>query len=168
MSHYIIKFEGNVYASEELFNVGVAKGERSFIKMLARKQVFGKEIFDQVVYPLTKEQETSCRKLEYVEQDLDDFFKHLNFVTESDRRLIKEKFCPHLLGATLLCIGRNIEESVFTYKRVKLFKSEELALNRKYNLMAKLAAVKLCGRTYIALNMVDVRIDQPVVITFKD
>ena len=164
MSFYIVKFNGKNYASEELFNTAIAGGERSFIKMLGRKEVSGQVLFDQVLYPLTPEQEVLCRKLNISEQDLDSFIEGLSNIPESTLEQVRHNECSWLKGATVITVGININPELFKFKRVVFIKAE-LYKRPSSQALTKMAAIKICGRWYIALNAVDIRIERPIIVT---
>ena len=163
MAFYIVKFNGKNYANEDLFGSVVAGGERAFIKMLGRKEVFGQIVFDQVLYPLTQEQEELCRKQIVTAQDFDAFYGNLNRISPSTLAQVKENKCPWLKNATVITVGANMSPELFKHRNT-IFIKAELHKGTSHTL-TKMAATKLCGRYYIALNAVDIRIERPIIVT---
>ena len=165
--YYIIQLDGKKYANEELFNAAIAGGERSFIKMLARKEASARVLFDQLLYTLTPEQENTCRSLDPLDQDFDTFYRHLNVTTTATLQEIKDGVCTWLPGAVVVTLGDTVPMELYTYKRLTFLKSVEYKERKKKYMLPKMAAMKIFGRLYIALNAVDVRVDRPIIVTAK-
>jgi len=169
MAFFLITHDGGKYANDELFAAAIAGGDRAFTKMLANKELVGKTLFDQTLYLLTKEQEKRCLDYSPITQDFEDFFKHLNVIQGNVlSRLKKGGESSSLPNATLLTVSPNIVSEWYKYRQVTFFRVRDFKENKKYRMVPKMAAIKVCGFLYVALNAVDVRIDSPIVVTLKN
>jgi len=169
MAFYMIKYDGSVYANDELYIAAIAGGEKAFMKMLANKKVVSKKLFDQTLHQLTPSEQVMCESHDPTVRDFDGFFKHLNIVSgDVLNQLKKDGKCPSLPNATLITVKPSAIGSQYKYRQVSFFRVKDFKQNRKYKMMAKLAAVKVCGFLYVALNAVDVRIDSPMIVTLKN
>jgi len=167
MAYYLIKFNGGTHANDELYYTAIAKGERAFMKMLASKTVVGKELLDQILYPVTGEQQEQCLEYNPTLQDFEDFFKHLNITPKEVIAQAKVGECPAIPGAAIITIDARLVPELFKYRQVTFFKARDYKEAEKYKMLPKMAAVKICGCIYIAFNTVDVRIDKPIIVTLK-
>jgi hypothetical protein len=164
-NYYLVRCDNVVYANEELFTVAVAKGERAFIKMLAHKAVVGKKLLGETIYPLTDEQRRACAAYQPVVQDFDDAFKHFNVLFPKDVAQAKDGCNAAFPGALVLVAGQTAIPELFKYRQVSFFKVSAYREAKKYAMTAKMATVKICGRLYVALNTVNVRVETPIIVT---
>ena len=168
MAYFLIRFEGKVYANWELYMDAIAGGERALVKMVANKTVTGKMLFDQTLYPLDEKQYAKCAEYSYVEQDFDTFFKHLNILPKESLRQIREGNCPAHPGATAIMVRPETISEQYKYRQVTFFKLTGYKEAKKYRMFASMAAIKICGRIYVALDAVDVQITRPILVTLKN
>jgi hypothetical protein len=167
MSKFLVRFEGAEYANDELYRDAIAGGERTFTKMLAKKAVVGKMVLDQALYPLTEEQHRVCAQYCPATQDFDAAYRRLNVVSKDTVRQIKENASSAFPGATVVSLKPDVAPEFFKYRHVVFFKVRDYKEARKYPMVPKMASVKLCGRLYVALNAVDVRVDAPIIATVE-
>lgn len=165
MSWYLIQWENAVYANDELFIEAVAGGERAFMKMLSERKVSGKKLFDQMLYPLTSEQEAKCREYEPVTQDFDAAYKNLNVVSKDTVKQVKAHMEAGYPNSTVIAITERFAPPLYKYRQIAFFKVLDYKAQRKYAMVPKMAAVKVCGRLYVALNAVDVHVETPIIVT---
>jgi hypothetical protein len=168
MAYFLIKFEGNTYANWELYMDAIAGGERALIKMVANKTITGKMLFDQTLYPLSDEQKIRCAEYSPIEQDFDKFFKHLNIISKESIRQIKQGNCSAFPGATLITVRAETVPEQYKYRQATFFKASGYKEAKKYRMLLSMAAIKICGRIYVALNTVNVQVKQPILVTLKD
>jgi hypothetical protein len=157
-----------VYANDELFIEAVAGGERAFMKMLSERVVVGKKLFDQMLYPLTAEQEIKCREYTPVVQDFDAAYRSLNVISKDTVQKVKahmEAGYPH---STVITIAEHFAPPLYTYRHATFFKVLDYKAQRKYVMVPKMAAIKVCGRLYVALNAVCVRVETPIIVTIDN
>jgi hypothetical protein len=160
-----VQWENGVYANAELFLEAITGGERSFMKALAEKAVAGKKLFDQMLYPLTPEQEERCRAYQPVVQDFDTAYKYLNVIPKDTIRRVREHMEAGYPNASVITMDERLAPPLYTYRRVTFFKVLDYKAHRKYAMVPKMAAIKVCGRLYVALNAVDVRTETPIIAT---
>jgi len=169
MALFLIKYDGGVYANDDLYIAAIAGGEKAFTKMLANKKVVGKKLFDQTLYLLTDGQEKKCSEYSPTIQDFESLFKHLNIISgDALNELKKSGGCSSLPNAVLIAINPNIISERYKYRQVDFFRVRDFKDNRKYKMVAKMAAIRICGCLYVALNAVDVRIESPIIVTLKN
>jgi hypothetical protein len=154
-----------MYANVELFVEAVAGGERAFMKMLAEREVAGKKLFDQMLYPLTAEQEKKCREYGPAIQDFDKAYKGLNVISKDTVKQVKAHMEAGYPNSTVITIAERFAPPLYKYRQVTFFKVLDYKAQRKYAAVPKMAAIKVCGRLYVALNAVDVRVETPVIVT---
>jgi hypothetical protein len=164
-SYYLVRCDGQLYASEELFTAAVAKGERAFIKMLAGNAVSGKVVLGEKVYPLTDKQLKTCKEYRPITQDFDDTFKHINVLSKETVREIKKGDSQAFPGATVITTTLTAIPERFKYRQAVFFKVSDYKEAKKYAMVPKMASVKICGRLYVALNAVNVRVETPIIVT---
>jgi len=167
MAYYLVKIDGNAYANDELFYTAIAGGERAFMKMLANKSVKSIKLFDQALFMITDEQKRMCDSYNPVVQDFEEFYKHLNIMSKVSLDEAKKGSCEAFPGATVITVDARFMPNLFKYGRVTFFRVSDYKESGKYRMLSKMAAVKICGRMYIALNAVDVRIEKPIAVTLK-
>ena len=169
MAYFLVKFENSVYASGELYTDVIAKGKRAFQKMLANKTVIGKLLLDQVLYPVTPEQREICEAHNPIFQDFDDVIRHFNIVSKETLCQIRKKISEAFYNALVITVDSVVPVECFKYKYTTFFKVTDWNYENKYKYHAlpKMAAVKLCGFLYVALNAVDVRVETPIIATLK-
>jgi hypothetical protein len=168
MSCYLIQWENAVYANDELFIEAVAGGERAFMKMLANGKVTGKKLFDQMLYPLDPEQEEKCRAYKPVIQDFDAAYKNLNVISGDTVRRIREHMEAGYPNSTVITITEHFAPPLYKYRQVTFFKVLDYKVQRKYAMVPKMSAVKVCGRLYVALNAVNIRVETPIIVTIDN
>jgi hypothetical protein len=154
-----------MYANNELFIEAVAGGERAFMKMLAEREVVGKKLFDQMLYPLTIGQEAECRKYAPVTQSFDAAYKSLNVISKDTVKKVKAHMEAGYPNSTVITITERFAPPLYKYRQVSFFKVLDYKAQRKYAMVPKMAAVKICGRLYVALNAVDVHVETPIIVT---
>jgi hypothetical protein len=154
-----------MYANDELFIEAVAGGERAFMKMLSNRAIAGKKLFDQILYPLTSEQEAKCREYKPVEQDFDMAYKSLNVIPKATVKQVKAHAEAGYPNSTVITTAKHFALPLYKYRQATFFKVLDYKAQRKYAMMPKMAAVKVCGRLYVALNAVNVHVDTPIIVT---
>jgi hypothetical protein len=167
MSGFLVRCENKVYANDELYCTAIAGGERALIKMLASKAVISKTLLDQVLYPVTIEQQKICESYNPVYQDFDEAVKYFNVLSGDTLMQIKVGNEQAFPKATVFNVGKAIPE-FFKHRHITFFRVQDYKESRKYRMLSKMAAVKLLGRCYIALNAVDVRVETPIIVTLKN
>jgi hypothetical protein len=165
MSCYLIKWEIGVYANDELFIEAVAGGERAFMKMLSGRIVTGKKLFDQILYPLTSEQEEKCRAYRPTVQDFDAAYKRLNILSRDTVKRVKAHMEAGYPNSAVIAVAEHFAPALYNYRQAVFFKVLDYKAQRKYAMIPKMAAVKVCGRLYVALNAVNVYAETPVIVT---
>jgi hypothetical protein len=168
MAYFLIRHEGAVYINDELYYTAIAGGERAFMKMLAHKEVSGKSLFDQVLYPVTPEQLRLCEDYNPVTQDFDTAFKYFNVLSEGTIAQIRAHWSDAFPTARLITIHSIMVPQCFLYRHVTFFRMRDYKYSGKYRVLSKMAAVKVFGSYYAALNAVDVRVEKPIIATLKD
>jgi hypothetical protein len=157
-----------MYANDELFIEAVAGGERAFMKMLSKREVAGKNLFDQILYPLTAEQEVTCREYKPVIQDFDAAYRGLNVISKDTVKKVKAHMEAGYPNSTVITITEHFALPLYKYRQVTFFKVLDYKAQRKYAMVPKMAAIKVCGRLYVALNAVDVRVETPIIVTIDN
>jgi hypothetical protein len=168
MSCYLIQWENAVYANDELFVEAVAGGERAFMRMLSERKAAGEKLFDQMLYPLTAEQEEKCRAYGPSTQNFDAAYKNINVISNDAVKRVKARMEAGYPNSTVITIARRFAPPLYTYRHVTFFKVLDYKAHRKYAMAPKMAAVKVCGRLYAALNAVNVRVETPIIVTIDD
>jgi len=168
MAYFLIKFEGNTYANWELYMDAIAGGERSLIKLVTNKTVAGIMLFDQTLYLLDEKQRIKCAEYSPAEQDFDAFFKHLNILPKDLVHEIRQGACLAFPGATTIIIRPEAAPEQYKYRQVTFFKLNGYKEAKKYRMFSSMAAIKICGRIYVALDAVDVKIARPIIVTLKN
>jgi len=153
----------------------VAGGERALIKMVAHNEITAKRLFDQTLYPLNNEEKTKCAAYSPLEQDFDKFFKRLNILSKESIKEIKEGSSPlfppsgkRVCSATVIALRKEAIGEQFKYRQATFFKVEGYKEAKKYQMLSAMAAIKICGRIYVALDAVDVQVKEPIVVTLKN
>jgi len=143
MAYYLVKFENQYCANAELYYTAIAGGERSFMKMLASKQVEGKPLFDQMLYPLTKEQVDICKTYNPVLQNVDRGYRYLTTPLENSniKRVIQVR-CD--------------AERIFKYGRFSFMRLTDLKVSSKYGMLTHTAVISVFGRFYAAFDAVNI------------
>jgi thiol-disulfide isomerase/thioredoxin len=154
-----------VYANDELFIEAVAGGERAFMKMLSERKVVGKKLFDQILYPLTAGQESKCREYKPIVQNFDEAYKGLNVISKDTVKRVKAHMEAGYPNSTVITISGHFVPPLYEYRQATFFKVVDYKVQRKYAMVPKMAAVKVCGRLYVALNAVGVRVETPIIVT---
>jgi hypothetical protein len=133
--------------------------------MLANKTVAGKNLLGEMLYPLTDEQRKVCEEYRPIVQDFDNVFKHLNIITRNTIEQIRDGSSTAFPGAVVITEALLSIPERFKYRQAVFFKVRDYKEARKYAMVPKMAAVKICGRLYVALNAVDVRVETPIIVT---
>jgi hypothetical protein len=154
-----------MYANDELFIESVTGGERVFMRMLSEREVVGKKLFDQILYPLTAEQEAKCLEYEPVEQDFDKAYKNLNVISKNTVEQVKAHMEAGYPNSTVITVAKHLAPPLYKYRQVTFFRVLDYKAQRKYAMVPKMAAVKVCGRLYVALNAVNVHVEKPILVT---
>jgi hypothetical protein len=165
MSYYLVRWENAVYANDELFISAVAGGERAFMRMLSERSVIGKKLFDQTLYPLTSDQVKKCREYQPAEQDFDTAYRNLNVISKDTVARVRVHMESGYPNSTVISIPKHSAPPLYVYRQAVFFKVLDYKAQRKYAMVPKTAAVKVCGRLYIALNAVNTCVDVPMIIT---
>jgi hypothetical protein len=169
VAYYIIKYGERYYANAELYTDAVAGGERSFMKMLARGEAEGKEIFDTVVYRLTGEERSRCEACEGVEaQDFDGAYRGIHRLPRPFMEKYKKGEAAYMPKARLITVSRSalaMVEKTYRHKHCVFFKIRDLAYGKKYEMLPKMAAIKVCGSWYVALDSVNQGVNDPVIVS---
>jgi hypothetical protein len=152
-------------ANAELFIDAVAGGERSFMRMLSKREVVGRDLLDHVLYPLTAEQENKCRGCEPSVQDFDAAYRGLNIISKDVVKCIKTHMETGYPNAAVISLAEYPVMPTYRYRHATFFKVLDYKRQSKYRMLPKMAAVKMCGRLYVALNAVNVRVDAPIIVT---
>jgi hypothetical protein len=168
MSYYLVLWESGVYANDELFIDAVAGGERAFMRMLSDRKVVGKKLFDQTLYPIKPEQEEACRVYEPVVQDFDSAYRGLNVISKDTIRRIKARMNAGYPNSKVITIPKHGVPALYEYRHAVFFKVLDYKAQRKYAMVPKMAAIKVCGRLYVALNAVNIRVETPIIVTVGD
>jgi protein tyrosine phosphatase len=164
-AYYLIRLEGKVYANEELFISAIAGGERALIKMLNTKVVKGRTFLDQALYPLTEIQQAMCEAYSPTVQDFDTTIKHFNILAKDTIQQIQKRKSDAFPKAVIINVKKEFISDFFTYKYITFFRTKDYKDSRKYNMLPKMAAVKICGSVYIAVKAVDVRVESPIIVS---
>jgi len=167
MAYYLVVLDDVNYVNDELYYTAIAGGERAFMKMLANKTVVGKKLLDQMLYPVTKEQLDECRKYNPIVQLFAHGFRYFNNVPKDVIRQAKKGECPAFPGMTVITVDADIVPETYKYYKLTFFKVSDYKEAYKYRMLSKMPSVRICGRLYIALDAVDIRIDKPILVTFK-
>jgi hypothetical protein len=133
------------------------------MKLLSERVVVGKKLFDQMLYPLTSEQEEQCREYTPVEQDFDTAYRGLNVVSKDTVKRVKVHAEPGFPNAAVVTIAKHFALPLYPYRHITVFKVRDYKMQRKYAMVPKMAAIKVCGCIYIALNAVNVRVETPII-----
>jgi hypothetical protein len=157
-----------VYANNELFIEAVAGGERAFMKMLSERAVIGKKLLDQMLYPLTAGQEAQCRAYNPEVQNFDQAYKRLNVISKDTVNKVKAHMESGYPNSTVITIAGHFAPPLYKYRQVTFFKVLDYKAQRKYAMVPKMAAVRVCGRLYVALNAVDVYVQTPIIVTIDN
>jgi hypothetical protein len=154
-----------MYANDELFINAIAGGERAFTKMLVKREVVGKELFDQTLYPLTHAQAEKCSEYGPTVQDFDTAYKRLNIIAKDTVNRVKVHMEAGYPNSTVITIAEHFAPPLYKYRCATFFKVLDYRAQRKYAMVPKMASIRVCGRLYIALNAVDIYVDKPIIAT---
>jgi hypothetical protein len=136
--------------------------------MLAKKEVAGKMLLDQMLYTLTPEQVKMCALYNTVMQDFDEAYKHLNILSRDTVKQAKEGSSVPFKGATVIKLTTDAVPEILKYRHVLFFRVRDFKESGKYRMLPRMAAVRICGRLYVALNAVDVRVETPIIATIDN
>jgi hypothetical protein len=168
MSCFLVRWEGGTYANDELFSTAVTRGQKAFMEMLNAREVIGKKLFDQTLYPVTDGQRKLCEQYNPPVQDFEAAYQQINVVSKDVVKKIKAKIDAGYPGATVIEIANRFAPPLYPYRHAVFFKVLDYKATRKYPMVPKMAAVKLCGRLYVALNAVSVRAETPIIVTIVE
>jgi hypothetical protein len=118
-----------------------------------------------MLYPLTAGQETKCREYKPVTQDFDAVYKNLNVISKDTVEQVKARMEAGYPNATVIAITGRFAPPLYKYRQITFFKVLDYKAQRKYAMVPRMAAVKVCGRLYAALNAVNVHVETPVIVT---
>jgi hypothetical protein len=163
--YYLVRYENELYANNELYIAAVAKGEKALIKLLSSKVVIGKVLMDQTVFPLTPAELAACEACNPTVQDFDEAIRHFNIVSKATLNEIQNNKSEAFPNAAVVNVRKETIPEFFKYKHIAFFKVMDYKENQKYYMLPKTATVKICGRLYIAVNAVDVRVETPIIAT---
>jgi hypothetical protein len=169
MSFYLVRYEGALHASNELFQAAVAGSARNFMKMLARQEVRSIQVLDQQLCAISSAQEKEIlRSYAPQLQDFDSEYKLFNVLSEEQIASDEETASIHP-GATIIRLPKAAVFSVYQYRHVQFMKLRDFNPSRgfKYRMLPKMAMAQVCGCKYIALNAVAVMSERPIIITVK-
>ena len=161
--YYLIRYENQVYANNELYIAAIAKGEKALIKLLSSRAVTGKLLMDQAVYPLTSAEQAICKTYNPTVQDFDEAIRHFNVVSGETLKEIQAHKSKAFPNATVVRVKKQTIPEFFTYRYITFFRVMDYREARKYRVLPKMAVVRICGRLYIAVNTVDVRVETPII-----
>jgi hypothetical protein len=133
--------------------------------MLSERSARGEKLFDQMLYPLTVEQEAECRKYGPAEQDFDAAYKHLNVLPKEAVARVRARMEAGWPNSAVITIAERFAPPLYRYRQAVFFKVLDYKARRKYAMLPKLAAVKVCGRLYVALNAVNIRAEASIIVT---
>jgi hypothetical protein len=161
--HYLVEFENELYINTGLYISAIAKGERAFITMLTNSDIKGVPLLDQILYPITPEQLELCRKYNPIKQSFDDSIRQFNILSIKTLREIKEGKSDAFPNATAISIREETIPKFYRYKYLTFFRVSDYKETNKYNMLPKMASIKIFGSLYIALNSVDVSVETPII-----
>jgi hypothetical protein len=167
MAFYLIQYEADWYANDELYTSAIAGGERAFLRLLARGSVQGRDIFDTTVYllPDTAQQER-CREFDPTVQDFDAEYRMLHRLSLYEVALLKEqKLAAYPEGRVIVISPAGMPDHLYLYKNCRFFRMQEYKSSQKYRILPHLASIPVCGRRYVALDMINTRSTRPVLLT---
>jgi hypothetical protein len=165
MSYYLVKHNNEWYANDELFTNAIAKGERAFMRLLANREVESVTLFDQVLYKVTPDQEAVCEEFTPCRQDFDEACRYMNVLSRETIRRIAHRTDKAFPGAWVI-YTRCTE--LYTCNRIRFIRVRDFNMAQKYRMVPKLASVRICGRLYIAVNTVNIRVKEPAIVTVSD
>jgi hypothetical protein len=169
MAYYIIKYEGQHYANADLFRDAVAGGERAFTKMLARGEARGEAVLGIVVYHLDPPALAHCRgKYEVEEQDFDASYQTIHRLPRDFMEKYKKGEEAYMPKARLITVAPDalpMVEGTQRYKHCVFFRIRDLAHGRKYELLSKMAVLRVCGTWYVAFDSVRRGVEDPVIVS---
>jgi hypothetical protein len=161
--YFLIQYEDKWYANNELYIDAVAKGEKALLKLLSSKAITGKLLMDQIVYPLDPSEQMTCRDYNPTVQDFDEAVMHFNVLSKEELGKMRSGNSEAFPGATVIQLKKETIPEFFEYRHITFFKVMDYRESQKYRMLPKMAAVKICGRFYIAINAVDVRVETPII-----
>jgi hypothetical protein len=165
MSYYLVKHDTAWYANDELFTDAVAKGERAFMRLLANREVESITLFDQVLYKVTLDQEAVCETFTPYRQDFDEACRNMNVISRETIRRITHR-TDTAFPRTRVIFARCTE--LYSCNRIRFMRVRDFNVAHKYRMIPKLASARICGRLYIAVNTVDIRVKEPIIVTIAD
>jgi hypothetical protein len=145
MAFYIIKCEDKYYASQELYKAAFRVGDAGLIKHNVLTV-----ILNAAVAALTPEQHEKVKKITHTYQDFDEQIRGIDTKAVSKFEAVR---VPEMSG-----------ERKWKYKGVTFVLTADVPDPRRYRLLPRFPVVRVCGCVYIALNAIDVRIDNPLVL----
>jgi hypothetical protein len=165
MAFYLIQLDGTMYANVDLFTTVVAGGERQLVKMLSTGKVRAKELFDQTLYAVPPELVAQCRQYRPEEQNFDEAYKGINVISKETVKTIRAKAEAGYPNATVITIPQRFAPPLYKHRHVTFFRVMDYKAQRKYRMLDTMASVKVCGRIYVAINAVAVRVETPIIVT---
>jgi hypothetical protein len=169
MAFYLVRYEGALHASSDLFQAAVAGSARNFMNMLARQEVRSVQALDQHLCAISPAQEKEItRRYAPQYQDFDSEYKLLNVLSEEQIASDEETASIHP-GAVVIRLPKAAVFPVFQYRHVQFMKLRDFNPSRgfKYRMLPKMAMAQICGCKYVALNAVTALSERPIIITVK-
>jgi hypothetical protein len=163
MAFYIIKFDGRHYVNEELCQKFFAEGERSFIKQIARGDIVGTLLLDQILYPVTEaEREDIIARYQPQEQDFDAQYQKIYVIAEGP--LEAEHAAALCRELTLTRSVPEDAEGIVAYRHVRFLPLRLYRSTIGY-MREQMAMVRVFKYWYVALNAVNLAVDRPFIVS---
>jgi hypothetical protein len=164
MAFYMVQFDGSMFINEDLCQKVYSGGERSFIKKIARGEIVGRALLDQVLYPVTDaERDEISDRYGPQFQDFDEQYRRLNVLSKEDLDSAEDLY-P---GMRVVQAFLERPEAVVPYRQVRflLFKDFSVARGCRYGIRPNMALVRLCKYWYVALGAVNITAEKPIIVT---
>jgi hypothetical protein len=163
MAFYIVRYDGGDYINETLCQKFYAGGERSFIKLLAKGEITGQVLFDQILYPVTaEEREDVAGRFEVQIQDFDAQYRQIHVVGRDEQKIARTYPDAAVVRTKVVYKGDLFQHRFTTFLS---FRDFEPAQGARHTLLGHMAAVRVCKFWYIALDAVNITVDRPVIVT---
>lgn len=125
MAYYEVIFEGQTYASRDLYMDALKVGALNFSLLQRVKLVLGVPIFG----PLSSKEKSLCRQYHPTVQNIDEQMESLVFTLSDNERQIVVN-----------------DKDVLLYKGKEFVRLSAIKDAKRYRLQSKMAIVKICGR----------------------
>jgi hypothetical protein len=156
MAYYVVTYGGERYANTDLYKDIFAGGEHAFIHMLTEGAAKGKKVLDEMLYSLTEEQADKVSFVTPEEQDLD---AALSGIKDNKGRAGE--------AGRRISLRRDILSDVYVLNRRMFIKIREYPDANRYRIVPRMAALKVCGCWYVALDAVAEGVDNPIIVTLQ-